>query len=102
MRTEMLDFIENLFRSHLSSAIEAVFGVAPNAAKITACQPHKHARHSSIGGLALERFVDFGDLHFRLWSDGRPRPSSNYGQDTRRSIPFTHCTSPLLSRFQRQ
>src|SRR6266516_2646846 len=98
MRTEVLDFIENPFRSHLFSAIEAVFGVAPNAAKIAACQPHKYARHPGIRGLALKRFVDFGDLHFfQLWSDGRPRPSNNYGPDTRRSIPFTHCTSLLLS-----
>jgi hypothetical protein len=62
----MLDFIKDLLRSHLFSAVEAVLRVAPVTTQIAACQPHEDAGQSSVGGLTLERFVYLGDLHEAL------------------------------------
>src|SRR6266567_426335 len=110
----MLDFIKDLLWSHLFAAVEAVFRITPNAAQIAACQPHKYAWRSSIGGLALERFVDLGDLHFLIgtsahrviWSSktaperNHNRPHSLYFavvESVSNTVTSFTCTRPLVT-----
>jgi hypothetical protein len=59
----MLRLVKDLLGSHLLPAIEAVFGVAPSTAQIASRKAHEYARHTSVGGLSLKRFVNFSDLH---------------------------------------
>src|SRR5262249_19733183 len=64
---EMCYFIENFLGSHPLAAVEAVFCVAPGAAEIASSETDENAGQSRVGGLTLERFVDFSDLHEGSW-----------------------------------
>src|SRR5260370_7639636 len=61
--TEVRGFVPHRVRGHLVAALEGVLTVAPRTAQIAAREAHKYARQSRVGGLPLQRLVDFGDLH---------------------------------------
>jgi len=42
---------------------ERVLTIAPTAAQVATHEPHKHTREPGIRGFALDRLVDFDNLH---------------------------------------
>jgi hypothetical protein len=51
------------------------------AAQIAARKPHEKARQAGVGGLALDRFENFGDYH--------PRPAGTLGKNFSDLVHFT-------------
>src|SRR6185312_454791 len=60
---QALNFFEDLLGRHFLTTVKTIFGIAPRAAQITARQPHEYAWHAGVCRFALQRLVNFSDLH---------------------------------------
>lgn len=62
---EGLDVGDDLVVGEGLAAGEGVLGVAPGAAQVAACEPHKDAGNASEGAFTLDRFVELDEMHLQ-------------------------------------
>ena len=66
MAAKRVDLRHHLIERMFLAAIKGIGGVAPNAAKIAAGEPHENARQTGARAFALNGFEDFGDEHVAI------------------------------------
>jgi hypothetical protein len=80
---QLVDLGKDLIDRHLLPAIKAELAVAPGAAQVAAREANKNTRQSSVGGFALQRFVDFSDQHGKQLPVASRQLPVNPGLETR-------------------